>query len=143
MSTHRQIATITYETAARAVAIAMEVGAEHDVRVVAAVADPSMTLIAYGMADDATPHSAETSRRKAATAASVRRRTAQIPEALSTTLPLGTGGALTTIDGGVPIFFGDQHVGGLGIAGGPPAVDAAIAIETLTRLGARTEGMEI
>ena len=71
MSTHRQTVAIAYETAARAIAIAMEVGAEHDVRVVAAVTDPSMTLIAYGMADDATPHSAETSRRKAATAASV------------------------------------------------------------------------
>lgn len=143
MSTHRRITTITYETAARAVAVAIEVGAERDVRVVAAVTDPSMTLIAYGMADGATPHSAETSRRKAATSASTRRRTAQIPDALATTLPLGTGGELTTIDGGVPIFFGDAHVGGLGVAGGPPAVDAVIALETLKRLGARTEGMEI
>ncbi|MDQ0728056.1 heme-binding protein [Microbacterium sp. W4I20] len=114
MSTHRQIAAINYETALRAVAIAMEVGERDGVKTVVAVADPSMTLIAYGMSDGATPHSAETSRRKAATSASTRRRTGMIPEALSTTLPLGTGGALTTIDGGVPIFFDDVHVGGTG-----------------------------
>lgn len=143
MSTHRQIVAITYETAARAVAIAMEVGESTDVKAVVSVADPSMTLIAYGMADGATPHSAETSRRKAATSASTRRRTGRIPEALTTALPLGTGGALTTIDGGVPIFFGDNCVGGLGVAGGSPAQDAEIALETLRRLGARVEGMEI
>lgn len=142
MSTHRQIVAITYETAARAVAVAMEVGEQHGVKTVVSVADPSMTLIAYGMADGATPHSAETSRRKAATSASTRRRTGLIPEALTTTLPLGTGGALTTIDGGVPIIFGDAHVGGLGVAGGSPAQDAEIALETLQRLGATTVGFE-
>lgn len=141
MSTHRQIAAITYETAARAIAIAMEVGETHGVKTVVAVADPSMTLIAYGMTDGATPHSAETSRRKAATSASTRRRTGMIPEALSITLPLAAGGALTTVDGGVPIVFDDVHVGGLGVAGGTPAQDAEIALETLQRLGARTEGM--
>lgn len=142
MSTHRQIVAITYETAVRAVAVAMEVGEQHGVKAVVSVADPSMTLIAYGMADGATPHSAETSRRKAATSASTRRRTGLIPEALSSTLPLGTGGALTTIDGGVPIVFGDVHIGGLGVAGGSPAQDAEIALETLKRLGATVVGFE-
>src|SRR5690606_10280197 len=107
---------------------------------VVAVADPSMTLVAYGLSDGATPHSAHTSRRKAATAASTRRRTALIPEALAVALPLGTGGELTTVDGGLPIFFGDVHVGGLGVAGGTPAQDLEVAVETLRRLGARTEG---
>ncbi|WP_353113034.1 heme-binding protein [Microbacterium sp.] len=142
MPTHRQTVAITYETAARAVSIAMEVGEAVGVKAVVSVADPSMTLIAYGMADGATPHSAETSRRKAATSASTRRRTGRIPEPLATALALGTGGALTTIDGGVPILFGDDHVGGLGVAGGSPAQDAEIALETLRRLGARGEGME-
>ena len=142
MSTHRQIVAITYETAVRAVAIAMEEGERAGVKAVVSVADPSMTLIAYGMSDGATPHSAETSRRKAATSASTRRRTGQIPESLTIALPLGTGGALTTIDGGLPIFFGDAHVGGLGVAGGSPAQDAEIAIETLKRLGATVVGFE-
>lgn len=138
--TTRQITTITYATAARAVELAMQVGESIGVRAVVAVADPAMTLIAYGMSDGATPHSAETSRRKAATAASTRRRTALIPEAVAIALPLGTGGLLTTIDGGFPIFFGEEHAGGLGVAGGTPAQDAEIALETLRLLGARTEG---
>lgn len=142
MSTHRTTAAITYETAVRAVSIAMEVGEASGVKPVVSVADPSMTLIAYGMADGATPHSAQTSARKAATSASTRRRTGFIPETMAVALPLGTGGALTTIDGGVPICFGDDHVGGLGVAGGSPAQDIEIALETLKRLGARVEGLE-
>lgn len=138
--TTRQITTITYAAAARAVEFAMQAGEKIGVRVVVAVADPSMTLIAYGMADGATPHSAETSRRKAATAASTRRRTALIPEAVSIALPLGTGGLLTTIDGGFPIYLNDEHIGGLGVAGGTPEQDAEVALETLRLLGARTEG---
>ncbi|MGB4136425.1 MAG: heme-binding protein [Microbacterium sp.] len=143
MPAYRQITAITYETAAHAVSLAMEIGHAAGVRPVVAVMDPTMTLIAYGMADGATPHSAETSRRKAATAASTRRRTARIPEALATALPLGTGGILTTIDGGMPIFFDETCVGGLGVAGGTPAQDAEIALETLRRLGARTEGADL
>lgn len=141
--TTRQIVAITYATAARAVDLAMQVGTERGVRPAVSVADPSMTLIAYGMADGATPHSVETSRRKAQTSTSTRRRTALIPEAFSISLPLGAGGQLTTIDGGFPIYFGDDHAGGLGVAGGTPAQDAEIALETLRRLGARTEGMEL
>lgn len=140
MTAYRHTTAITYETAARAVSLAMEIAEETGIRPVVAVADPSMTLVAYGLSDGATPHSAETSRRKAATAASTRRRSSLIPAALTTALPLGTGGALTTIDGGLPIFFGDEHVGGLGVAGGTPAEDAEIALETLRRLGARTTG---
>ena len=60
MSTHRHIAAITYETAARAVSLAMEIGRERGMAPVVAVADPSMTLIAFGLDDGATPHSAET-----------------------------------------------------------------------------------
>ena len=70
MSSTRQIVAVTYATAAHAVDLAMQIGAERGVRPVVSVADPSMTVIAFGMADGATPHSVETSRRKAATAAS-------------------------------------------------------------------------
>lgn len=140
MQHYRQTPTITYETAVRAIAIAMEVGARVGIRPVVSVADPAMLLVAYGMADGATPHSAETSRRKAATAASTRKRTALIPEANQIKLPLGTGGLLTAVDGGVPIYFDDVHIGGLGVAGGTPAQDAEVALETLRLLGARTEG---
>lgn len=129
---------ISYEAAARAVDLAMQVGHAHGVLAVVAVADPSMQIIAYGLADGATPHSAETSIRKAKTSASTRKRTAHLPEALATALPLATGGILTTIDGGFPLRFDGLHIGALGIAGGTPAEDAAIAVEVLALLGADT-----
>ena len=95
-----------------------------------------MTLVAYGVADGATPHSAETSARKAKTSASTGRPSGAIPEALATALPLATGGALTRIDGGLPIYFDGVHVGALGVAGGPPATDREVALEVLELLGA-------
>lgn len=140
MSTYINAARISYDTAARAVALTMEAGERHGIRPVVAVADPSMALVAYGVSDGATPHSAETSRRKAATAASTRKRTSQVPEALATALPLGTGGLLTRIDGGFPLFFDGVHVGGLGVAGGTPAQDADVATEVLELLGADPVG---
>lgn len=130
------VANISYETAARAVALAMEVGPAHGIRPVASVADRSMTIIAYGAADESTPHSAETSNRKSKTSASTGKPSDQIAESLAMALPMGTGGTLTRIAGGVPICFDGVHVGGLGIAGGPPAVDRQIALEVLARLGA-------
>ena len=134
--TYISVPKISYETAARAVALAMEAGPRHGIVPVVAVADPSMTLIAYGVADGATPHSAETSVRKAKTSASTGKPSGAIPEALATALPLGTGGALTRIEGGLPIRFDGVHVGGLGVAGGPPAIDLQVALEVLELLGA-------
>lgn len=138
---YRTVPVITYAAAARAVALAVEIGERDGVATVAAVADPSMALVAFGRSDGATPHSAETSRRKAQTAASTRKRTAQIPEALATALPLGSGNQLTTIDGGFPIAADGHHIGGLGVAGGTPAQDAEIAAEVLERL-ADTTGID-
>lgn len=138
--TYITVPRISYETAARAVALAMEVGAKHGIRPVVTVADPSMTVVAYGMADGATPHSAETSTRKAKTSASTGKPSSELPEPLAVALPLGTGGTLTRIAGGLPLVFDGVHVGGLGVAGGPPAVDLEVATETLALLGAdRTE----
>lgn len=134
------VPNISYETAARAVALAMEVGPKHGIKPVVAVADRSMTLVAYGASDLATPHSAETSTRKAKTSASTGKPTGQIPEALGSALPLGTGGTLTRIDGGLPIIFDGVHVGGLGVAGGPPAIDHKVALEVLELLGADAIG---
>lgn len=128
--------TISYETAARAVETAIRLGAEAGVRAVVTVVDPALTPVAMGRADGATPHSLETSRRKADTAASTRRPSALMRPDLAVALPLGTGGILTSIGGGVPIQFGGVHVGGLGVAGGSPEQDIEIAAATLLAIGA-------
>ncbi|TFC17408.1 heme-binding protein [Cryobacterium algoritolerans] len=134
--TYTAIPTIGYETAARAIALAIEEGAKVGVNVAATVVDPGLGLVAYGRADGTTPHSVETSRRKANTGASTRRPSSLVPAALAVPLEHGTGGLLTGVAGGVPIGFDGIHVGGLGVAGGPPPMDAQIAAAVLDALGA-------
>ena len=139
MSTHYSVPTVTYETAARAVSIGIEKGAAEGVKAVVTVMDPGLVLVAVGRADGAPPHSVETSRRKAATAASTRKPTAAIAAELAVALEHGSGGLLTSIKGGVPLVFDGVHMGGIGVAGGHPDQDAAIAAELLTALGCDTE----
>lgn len=136
MSTYRSVPTVSYETAARAVALGIDQAADAGVKAVVTVIDPGLVLVAAGRADGTPPHSVETSRRKAITAASTRKPSAAIPPENVTLLEHGTGGLLTGIKGGVPLFFDGVFVGGLGIAGGTPDQDAVIAAATLAALGA-------
>lgn len=136
MNVYTQVPAITYAMAAEIVAKAMELAAESGVRGVVAVSDPAMQLVAFGRADGATPHSVETSTRKAFTAASTRKPSAAIAAEFAVALEHGTGGRLTSIPGGVPLVFDGVHVGGLGVAGGPPATDAEIATAVLASIGA-------
>jgi glc operon protein GlcG len=136
VSSYIQTPTITFEAARNAVEVAIAEGAKVGVRAVVTVVDPAMTMVAFGKADGATPHSVETSRRKANTAASTRRATGWMSESFALQLPLGTNGALTNILGGYPLRFDGLHVGGIGVAGGTPDQDAAIAEATLAAIGA-------
>ena len=86
-----------------------------------------MSLVAFARADGATPHSIETSRRKANTSASTGRVTGFMQADLAVTLPLGSGNILTNIPGGVPLRFNGALAGGMGIAGGTVDEDAAVA----------------
>jgi len=81
-------------------------------------AQPRVTLMQEG----AFPHTIETSRRKAVTAAS-RRKATSVIEAENAHEP--TLGAvfneigLITLSGGIPILYDDVAIGGIGIAGSP------------------------
>ncbi|GFZ95284.1 GlcG/HbpS family heme-binding protein [Nesterenkonia alkaliphila] len=140
MSVYTNIPAITYTKAAEAVQHSIEIGAERGLKLCATVVDPALGLVAYGRADGMTPHSVETSRRKANTAASTRKPSAAVNPELATAMENGTGGVLTRIPGGVPIVFDGVLVGGLGVAGGPPAQDAKVAAAVLEALGADTLG---
>ncbi|TDD28369.1 heme-binding protein [Kribbella turkmenica] len=131
----RKQSVITTDAAILAIQTAISEGAKLGVAVSATVVDPGMSLVAFAKADGATPHSAETSRRKANTAASTRRPTGWMPADLAVTLPLGTGNLLTNVPGGFPLKFDGELVAGLGIAGGTVEQDAAIAKATLSALG--------
>jgi uncharacterized protein GlcG (DUF336 family) len=45
----------------------------------------------------------------------------------------------TAMEGGYPILFGGECVGGIGIAGGTWDFDAAVALEAVKAIGAKTE----
>lgn len=136
MGNYIETASISYEVAQNAVRIAILEGAKAGINAVVTVVDPNMTMVAFGKADGATPHSVETSRRKANTAASTRKKTGWMSDNFAVQLPLGTGGLLTNILGGSPLKFDGTHVGGIGVAGGTPDEDAAIATATLTAINA-------
>lgn len=139
MDTHFSVPTVTHQLAARIVETGLQIAERAGVRAVITVADPAMAMVAYGRADGATPHSGETSRRKAVTAASTRKPTAAMVPELAVALEHGSGGLLTSIKGGVPLAFEGIHVGGVGVAGGRPDQDAQIAAELLAEIGADPE----
>ena len=139
MSIYFEVPTITFEAAHDIVKVAIDEGAKRGVKAVATVMDPSLLPVAFGKADGATPHSVETSRRKASTAASTRRPTGWMKPDFAVEAPLATNTLLTNILGGVPLFFDGKHVGGLGVAGGSPEQDAEIAAAVLAAIGADTE----
>lgn len=126
--------TVSYDAAARAVSLAVEEGQKRGVLVSVTVVDPTMGLVAFGRADGSMPHSVETSRRKANTAASSRRPSGWMQGEFATALPMGTANLLTNIRGGFPLTLDGKHLGGLGIAGGTPDQDAEIGQAVLDAL---------
>lgn len=138
MSHHVQTVSVSHETALRAVAVGIEEGAKVGVAVAVTVVDPALGLVAYGRADGTTPHSVETSRRKANTGASTRRPSGWMQGDFAVALPMGSGNLLTNIRGGYPLVADGVHLGGLGVAGGTPDADAEIALAVLTVLGLDT-----
>lgn len=136
MDNTRTVQIITAQAALEAVNVALSEGAKIGVKISVAIVNPELNLIAFARGDGATPHSIETSRRKANTAASTGRSTGWMQSDLAMTLPMGTGNLLTNIPGGSPIKFNGQLVGGIGIAGGTVEQDATIAAATINALGA-------
>jgi len=127
---------IAAETALEVTRVALAEGSRLSVAASVAVCDPKMILIAYVHGDGATPHSAETSKRKAQTAASTRRATGWMGPDLALTLPLASGNLLTNVGGGFPIKFNGTMVGAIGVAGGTVEQDIAIARAALRAIGA-------
>jgi len=138
MTSYVQTVSVSHETALRAVGVAIEEAAKVGLPVAVTVVDPAMGLVAFGRADGTTPHSVETSRRKASTAASTRRPSGWMQGDLAVALPMGSGNLLTNIRGGFPLVVEGRHIGGLGVAGGTPDQDTEIALATLSALGLET-----
>lgn len=133
--TERSIsAALAVEAAQAAVAAC----AERNLRVSAAVVDRSGQIKALVRADGAGPHTIESSRAKAFTAASLRGPTSGAQTAVrenpaASTLPFLPG--VLPLAGGVPLRAGEEVVGGIGVGGAPSGlVDEECANAGIARI---------
>ncbi len=79
--------------------------------------------------------SLKSARSKARTAASIGAPSAAIPEHVGPAIAAATGGEVTRLGGGLPIYVDDTLVGGIGIGSGSPEQDVAVAEAALAVLG--------
>lgn len=132
---YHEVPNISLEKALEAIRHALDIASNTGVRASVTVVDRAMNLIAFAKADGATPHSTETSRKKANTAASTGKATGWMSPELAITLPLGTDNKLTNVGGGMPLIFDGKLVGGLGVAGGTADQDKKIVQKVITTIG--------
>jgi len=110
-------------------------------RVSAAVVDPSGVLSVLIRADGAGPHTVESSRRKAYTAASMGRPTQVLADLIARNASLqglrDMNDSILILGGGFPIRIGKDIVGGIGVGGSPGSqFDEACARAGLQAIGA-------
>ena len=93
-----------------------------------AVTDDSGNLIAFERMNGGKAHSVHVSIDKAYTAGSARKATheynaANVPGNLAFGIHTESGGRISTVGGGLPVFIDDQCVGGIGASSGSPQQD--------------------
>lgn len=91
------------------------------------IASRSGQIIASVAMDDAYFLSAETARNKALTAASHRTDTRELPVTIAKELAVASGGKITAMAGGIPIWFHGECLGGVGVGGASDDDDITIA----------------
>ena len=128
-------------TANRAVHAALEACKKDGYRVSVSVVDRAGILRAMGRADGAGPHTVDSSRKKAYTAASVRRPTSELADLIAKVPTLQAlrdmNAEILILGGGLPIEIGGEIIGGIGVGGAPGAhLDDACAQEGLDAIGA-------
>ena len=130
--------------AVKAVQAAVEFCKKDGYRVTASVVDRGGVMRAMVRFDGAGPHTVESSRKKAFTAASLKRPTSELAELMAKTPTLQ---ALRDMDrhililgGGLPIEINGEMVGGIGVGGAPGAhLDDACAQAGLDAIGAASK----
>ena len=110
-------------------------------RVSVSVVDRAGVLRAMARSDGAGPHTVDSSRKKAYTAASLRRPTTELAELINRVPTLQAlremNDQVLMLGGGLPIEIGGEIVGGIGVGGAPGAhLDDACAQAGLDAIGA-------
>ena len=131
---------LPWTLASKAVQAAMEACKKDGYRVSAAVVDRAGVLRAMGRADGAGSHTVESSRKKAYTAASLRRPTTELAELIAKVPTLQAlrdmNPEILILGGGLPIEIGGDVVGAIGVGGAPGAhLDDACAQAALNVIG--------
>src|SRR6478609_3790408 len=127
--------------ATKAVQTALEACKKDAYRVSVSVVDRAGVLRAMGRADGAGSHTVDSSRKKAYTAASLRRPTTELAELIAKVPTLQAlremNPEILILGGGLPIEISGDVVGGIGVGGAPGAhLDDACAQAGLDAIGA-------
>ncbi|WP_455378981.1 GlcG/HbpS family heme-binding protein [Petrachloros mirabilis] len=134
-------AVLPLSFAGKAVQAAIEACRKDGYRVSASVVDRAGVLRTMGRADGAGPHTVDSSRKKAYTAASLRRSTTELAELINKVPTLQAlremNESILMLGGGLPIEINGEVVGGIGVGGAPGAhLDDACAQAGLDAVGA-------
>jgi uncharacterized protein GlcG (DUF336 family) len=134
-------AVLPLALAEKAAAVAVEKCAKDGYKVTAAVVDKAGVLRAQLRGDGAGPHTVDSSRKKAYTAGSTGRATSELAELMVKAPHLHSLGNMNEnilmLGGGLPIQFGNEVVGGIGVGGAPGTqFDDACAQAGLDAIGA-------
>lgn len=129
------------QLAMKAIQAAVEFCKKDGYRVTASVVDRGGVLRAMVRADGAGPHTTESSRKKAFTAASLRRATSELAEMVAKNPALqglrDMDRSILILGGGLPIEINGEMVGGIGVGGAPGGhLDDACAQAGLDAIGA-------
>ena len=125
----------------KAIQAALDTCTKDGYRVSVSVVDRDGVLRAMGRADGAGPHTVDSSRKKAYTAASLRRPTSELADLIANVPTLQAlreiNGEVLVLGGGLPIEIGGEVVGGIGVGGAPGThLDDACAQGGLDAIGA-------
>ena len=134
-------AVLPMSLAGKAIQASLDACSKDGYRVSVSIVDRTGVLRAMARADGAGPHTIDSSRKKAYTAASFRRPTTELAELIN---KVPTVQALREVNdqvlilgGGLPIEIGGEVVGGIGVGGAPGAhLDDACAQAGLDAIGA-------
>ena len=134
-------AVLPLALATKAVSAAVEKCTKDGYKVSASVVDKAGVLRAMMRADGAGPHTPDSSRKKAYTAASTGRATSELGELIVKMPHLQELGrmndSILILGGGLPIQIGNEVVGGIGVGGAPGThFDDACAQAGLDAIGA-------
>jgi len=134
-------AVLPLALATKAASAAVEKCAKDGYKVSVSVVDKGGVLRTMMRADGAGPHTPDSSRKKAYTAASTGRTTSELAELMTKAPHLHSLGKMNEniliLGGGLPIQFGNEVVGGIGVGGAPGThLDDACAQAGLDAIGA-------